>query len=311
MPESFEVTPHVFSIPAQPASYTGPQAPNVFLVHDGGEGALVDSGFGDEKSVCVRLDFLKEHADVRVKYIILTHHHFDHSSGAAQLRTATGAQVLLHPTEVPFLREWNSDAPQDLEAPAGEDATEEQRKMAEAIARFREQAAEAEPVVEMKEGDAFKVGSLEVRIVHTPGHTLGSVCIYMPAEKALFTGDTAQGMGSVAVSPPPHGDMALYLQSLERLKTLGAAVMLPGHGIAVHDVPHKLQELIDHRLEREQQILRLMAAGKRTPKAMLSAIYMELDKRILPMALRQIEAHLAKLESEGRVRRAEDEWVLV
>ena len=53
-----------------------------------------------------------------------------------------------------------------------------------------------------------------------------------------------------------------------------------------------------------------MADGKRTPKAMLSAIYMELDKRIVPMALRQIEAHLVKLEAEGRVARAGEEWVL-
>ena len=155
------------------------------------------------------------------------------------------------------------------------------------------------------------MGSLTLQVIHTPGHTLGSVCIYMPQERALFTGDTALGLGTVAISPPPYGDMALYIQSLERLKTLDCAVMLPGHGQAVHDVPHKLQELIDHRHEREEQVLRLLADGKNTPPAMLSAIYPELDKRIMPMARRQIEAHLAKLEAEGRVRRSGEEWVLV
>ena len=133
----------------------------------------------------------------------------------------------------------------------------------------------------MNDGDEFTVGSLTLRIIHTPGHTLGSVCIYCPQERALFTGDTALGLGTVAISPPPHGDMALYLQSLAKLQTIDSAVMLPGHGIAVHDVPAKLQELIDHRHAREEQILKLMAKGKRTVKAMLGAIYPELDKRML------------------------------
>jgi glyoxylase-like metal-dependent hydrolase (beta-lactamase superfamily II) len=255
--------------------------------------------------VKTRVEFLKEHSKLRLRYIVLTHHHFDHSSGAAQLRTATGAEVLLHPDEQKFLDDWQSEAPQDIEIP------EEAKELREKVAKFREQAADAEPVHHINDGDELTVGSLTLRIVHTPGHTLGSVCIYCPQEKALFTGDTALGLGTVAISPPPYGDMALYLQSLARLQTLDCAVMLPGHGQAVHDVKSKLQELIDHRHEREAQILRLMAEGKHTPKAMLSAIYMELDKRIIPMALRQMEAHLCKLEAEGRVTRSGEEWALV
>lgn len=299
-----QITDHVHSIPVtEQAFYTGPQAPNVFLVRDGDEAALVDSGFGDEPSVKARLDFLKEHPGVRVKYIVLTHHHFDHSSGAAQLREATGAQVTLHEGEKKFLLEWDSEAPQDIEIP------EEAKELREKVEAFRKQAAEANPDVLVSDGDTFNVGSLELQIVHTPGHTLGSVCIYMPQEKALFTGDTALGLGTVAISPPPHGDMALYLQSLARLQALDCAVMLPGHGQAVHDVPAKLQELIDHRHEREAQIQKLMARGKRTVKQMLDSIYPELDKRVVPAAMRQIEAHLAKLESEGLVKRTDDEYL--
>jgi len=299
-----QITDHVHSIPVtEQAFYTGPQAPNVFLVRDGDEAALVDSGFGDEPSVKARLDFLAEHPGVRVKYIVLTHHHFDHTSGAAQLRTATGAQVTLHEGEEKFLREWDSEAPQDIEIP------EEAKELREKVEAFRRQAADANPDILVRDGDTFSVGSLELRVVHTPGHTLGSVCIYLPQEKALFTGDTALGLGTVAISPPPYGDMALYLQSLARLQTLDCAVMLPGHGQAVHDVPAKLQELIDHRHEREAQVLKLMAKGKRTVKAMLDAIYPEFDRRVVPAAMRQIEAHLAKLESEGAVKRQDDEYV--
>lgn len=300
-----EITPRIHSIPAEQAFYTGPQSPNVFLVRDGGEGALIDSGFGDEESIKARLEFLKEHPDVKVRYIVLTHHHFDHSSGADQIRAATGAEVTIHPEELSFLRDWQGEAPQDIEIP------EDQKELRAKIEKFREQAAEAEPVRVVNDGDEIAVGSLTLRIVHTPGHTLGSVCIYCPQERALFTGDTALGLGTVAISPPPHGDMALYLQSLDKLKAYDSAVMLPGHGIAVHDVRAKIDELISHRHAREEQILKLMTSGKRTVKAMLSAIYPELDKRLIPSATRQIEAHLAKLESEGRVRKSEEEWAPV
>jgi glyoxylase-like metal-dependent hydrolase (beta-lactamase superfamily II) len=300
-----EITPRIHAIPAPQAFYTGPQAPNVFLVADGGEGALIDSGFGDEGSVRARLEFLRQRPDIRLRYIVLTHHHFDHSSGAHQIRQASGAQVALHPQEERFLRDWQSDLPQDIDVPV------DQRAVAEQVQRFRRQAAEATPDVTLADGGTIKVGSLTLEVIHTPGHTLGSVCVYIREERALFTGDTALGLGTVAISPPPYGDMALYLESLERLKAYDSALMLPGHGQTVHDVARKLQELIDHRHEREQQVLKLIADGKRTPRAMLAAIYPELDRRIVPMALRQIEAHLAKLQAEGRVAPAGDgEWVL-
>ena len=207
-----EITPHVQSIPAEPSFYTGPQAPNVFFVHDGGEGALIDSGFGDEKSVQTRVEFLRGRVDVKVRRIVLTHHHFDHSSGASQLRAETGAEVVLHGEEVEFLQNWQAEVPQDIEV------LSEQKELAERVEAFRKQAAEAGPDARVADGDTIKVGGLTVEVVHTPGHTLGSVCLYLREEKALFTGDTALGLGTVAISPPPHGDMALYLRSLERLK---------------------------------------------------------------------------------------------
>ena len=300
-----EITPRIHSIPAPTAFYTGPQAPDVYLVVDGGEGALIDTGFGDEQSVKARLEYLRERPEVKLRYIVLTHHHFDHTSGAHQLRQASGAQIVMHRQEERFLRDWQSDAPQDIDIPA------DQKAIAERVQRFRQQAAEAAPDVFIEDGARLRVGGLTLEVVHTPGHTMGSICIYLREEQALFTGDTALGLGTVAISPPPHGDMRLYLESLERLKGYDTALMLPGHGQPVQDVPRKLQELIDHRHEREEQVLRLVADGKSSARAMLGTIYPELDHRIMPMALRQVEAHLAKLAEDGRVEQAaEGEWRL-
>ncbi len=151
-----EITPRIHSIPAPIESgfYTGPQAPNVYLVADGGEGALIDSGFGDEQSVRARLDYLRERPEIKLRYIVLTHHHFDHSSGAHQLRQATGAEIVMHTQEERFLRDWQGDVPQDIDVPAGHEAVAEQ------VRRFRRQAAEATPDAAIADGAMLNVGGL-------------------------------------------------------------------------------------------------------------------------------------------------------
>jgi glyoxylase-like metal-dependent hydrolase (beta-lactamase superfamily II) len=289
-----EITSRIHSLPAQASFYTGLLAPNVYLVLDGDQGALVDSGFSDEGSLKARLEYLNALPNLRLRYIVLTHHHFDHASGAHRLRQASGAQVVLHPREEGFLRDWQAEIPQDVDVP----------QFLQQMRCFRQEAARARPDRWVEEGETLRVGGLTIEVIHTPGHTMGSICLYLREEKVLFTGDTVLGLGTVAVSPPPYGDMALYLQSLERLKAYDVALLLPGHGPPVKEGRRKLQELIDHRREREEQVLRLIGEGKGMVSALLAAIYPELDRLIVPMASRQIEAHLDKLVKEGRVQEA-------
>ena len=293
-----ELTPRIHSIPAAGGIYSGPLAPNVYLVIDGGRGALIDAGYADEDSSQARLEYLRGIPSLELTYIILTHHHIDHASGAPRLREAMDARICLHPREDRTLREWKDDAPQDL-PPAG--------SLEERVRAWRHEAARATADRLVEDGDTIAVGGVTIEVVHTPGHTLGSICLYLREERALFTGDTVLGLGTVAIVPPPHGDMGLYIQSLARLKTYDAALLLPGHGPPVHDVGRKLQELIEHRHERERQILVALGRGYGTLQALMDDIYPELDRRLLNMARGQILAHLAKLEGEGRVvRRGED-----
>jgi glyoxylase-like metal-dependent hydrolase (beta-lactamase superfamily II) len=289
-----ELTPRIHSLPAAGGLFSGPLAPNVYLVVDGGQGALIDAGYADEDSLRARLQYLRAIPELKLEHIVLTHHHIDHASGAPRLRQATGARICLHPREDGILREWKENAPQDL-PPAG---SLEQR-----VRAWRQQAAQATADRLVEDGDTIAVGGVTIEAIHTPGHTLGSICLYVREERALFTGDTVLGLGTVAISPPPHGDMGLYIQSLERLQGYDAALLLPGHGPAVQDVARKLQELIDHRHERERQILAILGRGRGTLRALLEDIYSELDARLLNMARGQILAHLAKLEAEGRVVR--------
>jgi len=308
-----ELTPRVHSIPAAGGVFSGPLEPNVYLVVDGGQGALIDAGYADEGSLQARLEYLRAMPPsagsgqaLELAYIVLTHHHIDHASGARRLREATGARICLHPRAERTLREWKESAPQDL-PPAG--------SLEERVRAWRQEAAQATADRLVEDGDTIAVGGVTIEVVHTPGHTLGSICLYLREERALFTGDTVLGLGTVAIAPPPHGDMGLYIQSLERLKGYDAALLLPGHGPPVQDVGRKLQELIDHRHERERQILAAVGRGRGTLSALMDELYPELDRRLLNMARGQILAHLAKLEGEGRVVRrgegGEEAWGVV
>ena len=297
---SMEITPRVHSIPAPQAFLSGPYAPNVYLVVDAGQAALIDAGYPDDGSIKPRLEYLQGMANLKLAHIIVTHHHIDHCGGAHALRQATGARICLHPTEARLLSEWRAAAPQDVDIPV------EPQTLAERFGAWRLATAQTTADCLVQGGDTIQVGGITIEVIDTPGHTLGSISLYLREEGVLFTGDTVLGLGTVAIMPPPHGDMALYMQSLERLKSYQAALLCPGHGPPVRDVARKLQELIDHRQERERQILAAVGQGRGRLEALLAELYPELDRRLVGMARGQLLAHLAKLESEGRIARRGD-----
>src|SRR3990172_8707769 len=122
-----EIPPHVLSLHVDLAWFPQPYPPNVFLVHDGGEGALVDAGFSDDESYNKRMEALLAPGAPKIRYIIITHHHYDHSSGAQRLREATGAQIVLHRDEVPLLLS-PGDESGDMEIPEEQQEAREQAR---------------------------------------------------------------------------------------------------------------------------------------------------------------------------------------
>jgi glyoxylase-like metal-dependent hydrolase (beta-lactamase superfamily II) len=292
-----EITSRVHAIPAPVKIYTGPYPPNVYLVVDGGQAAMIDAGFSEEDSVQERLAYLEGLPDLRVAYIVLTHHHFDHSGGAHRLREATGARIVMHRQEAPLLEAAARDeTPSDMEVP------EEMREARERLRRWRQEAAAAWPDILVDDNDRLRVGSASLRVVHTPGHTAGHICLFLEEDRVLFSGDNVLGMGTTAIAPPPHGDMVQYLASLRKMQGLDASLLCPGHGPVVKEPNRKIQELLDHRRERDEQILSFIGQGRDTVRRLVRSVYPELDGRLVPMATGQILSHLHKLECEGRVK---------
>ena len=290
-----EVSAHITSLQVPLSWFPQPYPPNVFLVRDGNRAALVDAGFSDDESFEKRMEMLKELGEPKIEYIFITHHHFDHSSGAHRLREALGAKIVVHEAEETLLLNPTEEGG-DVEIP------EDQKEWRERAKKFREDAAKAVPDVRVKDGDAIEVGSLKLRCVHAPGHTAGHLCLVLENDNVLFSGDNVLGVGTAAIAPPPHGDMAEYVRSLRKMQALESALMACGHGPQVKEPHRKLQELIDHRQQREDQIVGLLGQGKADVKSLVKAIYPELDKRLLQMATGQVLSHLHKLQTEGRVR---------
>jgi len=267
-----QLTPNVHVLRAPSAPYAGPYEPNVYLVVNGGSAVIIDGGLEDEAAANERLACLKDLGGPHVELIALTHHHRDHAGGAFLLAAATGAPVRMHAEEERLLR----------------DESKSQHSV-----RF------GPPLVD---GETLPVGRLRLRVVLTPGHSAGHVCFFLEEEAVLFSGDNVLGLGTTAIPPPPAGDMAVYVRSLERMKALGSSFLCPGHGLPVHEPQRKIQELIDHRHQREKQLLLLLREGESSVAALVRQIYPELSPQLVRMANGQVMAHLCKLRDEGKVR---------
>lgn len=146
----------------------------------------------------------------------------------------------------------------------------------------------------VSDGDVVRVGSVDVVAVATPGHTPDSTC-YRVGD-ALFTGDHIMGGSTVIVE-----DMTDYLASLRRLRGAGLDRLYPGHGPVMEDPDAMIDEYIDHRLEREAQVLAAVHAGAGTVGGVVELVYRDVDPILHAAAAISVEAHLRKLADEGLV----------
>jgi len=145
-------------------------------------------------------------------------------------------------------------------------------------------------------------GDAILRAVHTPGHTPDHLVFFERESGALFTGDAVLGQGTSMIDPP-EGDMAAYMRSLSIMLSLAPRVIFPGHGPAVWSAVEKLREYVDHRKDREKQVLAELEEGPRTAEELVPGIYSDYPQELYPAAARSVLAHLLKLAREGRVTR--------
>ena len=199
----------------------------------------------------------------KIDKILLTHIHSDHTGGALALRKRCGAKLGIHRSRKGYL--------------GGED-------------------------FQYDDNDRISFGGGELDVLHTPGHESGHCCFYEDGDKVLFSGDNILGYGT-AVIHPPDGNMTDYMKTLERLLGIEMSLILPGHGPLIGKPEAKVREYIKHRLEREKQVLSALRNGRHTIGDITEAIYVDVSAPLKRVAEFSVQAHLEKLEREGRVKR--------
>ena len=214
----------------------------------------------------------------RVIAIMCTHTHRDHSPGARPLARRTGAPIV-------------GCAPLALETVGPRaDASFDGDYAADRV---------------LADGESLLVDGDAITAVSTPGHTSNHLCFAYRG--ALFSGDHVMGW-STTVVVPPDGDMAAYMQSLEKLRRRSDRILYPAHGPAVTKPQQYLRHLAGHRMQREKQILTLVREQARDVPGIVANAYPGLDPRLTAAAGGSVLAHLLDLQRRGLVQQQQDLW---
>ena len=252
--------------------------PNAYLVVGSRASLLIDSGFDEKADHEERMAYLQQAGGPPVEELLLTHRHADHAGGAALLANANGVSITCHTLE---------------------------RKAIEG----ERLAGRAEVFSVFDGGESQNLGGLTVQIVHTPGHTVGSVSLFVPERNALFTADTVLGV-TTSIVRPNEGDLGLYVESLQALQALNARVIYPGHGGPITDPANRIRMLLEHRQRREEALLEALSKGPGTVTALRDAVYTDLPAGREKLAEEQVQSGLNKLVKEGLVAQQDDRYTL-
>ncbi len=265
------VAREIVALPLRTATLSPARHTNAYLVGRR-ELLLVDPG-SDEPAELRRLRGVLarlRQRGRRAKAIILTHHHADHTRGAAALAEAEGLPIWAH-------AECLARRPE--------------------LARFEQRALrDAERLT--LDGEP----ATELQVLETPGHTKGHLSLFLPESRALICGDLFSSLSTIAIAPP-EGEMDRYLTSLERAIALTPEWLYPGHGSPVREGAARLRELVTHRSARADQILRALEEGPAPLEQIAACVYGALAPEYQSAAAGSTLAQLLAFEREGKVAR--------
>jgi ribonuclease/clavin/mitogillin len=258
-----EMKPGIVLVPVRTPTLPPATHTNCYVV-GGDEVVVIDpaSPYEEEQAVLDRvLDKRK------VREIWLTHLHRDHVSGANHLKQRLGVKVAAHPITAKDLNGF----------------VQVDRTLAE------------DERLELAGNPGWSL-----RVMHTPGHARGHVCIFEERNGSLITGDLMAGFGTVVIDPP-EGHMATYFDSLRRMLALPVSALFPAHGPVLANAKAKIQEYLDHRMEREGKILAAWQSGYHDAGSIVKAVYKDVAPAMYDLAERSVEAHIEKLREEARL----------
>jgi len=299
---------------------------NVYFL-DGPEPTLIDTGPQTEEAwrgLCEGLARAGS-APEKIRRIILTHGHVDHYGLAGRIVRASGAEVLAHEGDAAFIREhpgplyrWTAFLARFL--PQAGFSPEWARGLADQIVRRHSGYAEAVPGLKvLRGGEELTVGPFTFQVVHTPGHTPGSLVLLEGQTGLLLSGDTLLK----TITPNPvlqtfedffgerFENLVHYLSSVKRLEHLPLRRVLPGHRAEIRKVRARLKRVREHIEARKARLLTIVRRREHTLREVTERLFPDLDDRQLLLALFDCLGHLDLLRQEGLVEYGQQAGLIV
>jgi glyoxylase-like metal-dependent hydrolase (beta-lactamase superfamily II) len=303
-----QVVPTVQRVIAKNPSKFTYQGTGTYIVGDQNV-AVIDPG----PQIDSHRDALAAALDGRtVRSILVTHCHADHSPLAAWLNAETGAPTHAFGPHAEAVAAWDIGSLPDSFGRASQ--PELGSSEADAVAKEPkvEESTDMEfvPDVVVRTGDiVFEYPGVEMRALHTPGHTSNHSCFSLwsaEAGRVLFTGDHVMGWSTTVVSPP-DGDMGAYMDSLRLVAGRDDDLAVPTHGAPIANPSRFVSQLVEHRVERERQVLGAVRRGVTTIPAMVTELYAAVRIELHRPAGASVLGHLVKLVDDGLVVVADGE----
>jgi len=270
-----ELAPGVVRLVANNPSHFTFKGTNTYIVGSGAQVALIDPGPDDARHLDAIIATLGTR---RLSHIVVTHTHHDHVDGLAALVAATGAKT------AGFGRRARQHGVRRTSASGSEYVDQD-----------------FVPDVPLAHGGRLAGDGWALSAVHTPGHAPDHLCFELEGTGLLFSGDHVMGWNTSVIAPP-EGNMADYLRSLEIMGERADRIYFPGHGGHVEEPQRLVKAFLLHRRMREQSILDCIHQGTNTVKAIVPAIYRDLDPKLVNAASLSVLAHVEHLISRGLVR---------
>ena len=282
---------------------------------------LVDTGIGTEEAWEVLFRGLSE-IGVRVEeiqQIILTHKHPDHFGLARRIQRASRARVFIHEADREDILHFEEEHDQWVSSTedrlrrwgAPEQVIEDSRPALQATDEMAE-SVDAEPLCT---GQQLPVNGMNLDVIHTPGHTRGSICLRYG--NALLTGDHVLPQYTPNIGGSErggHGLLQQFLDSLERVRSLFSEGLevLPGHGAPIPDMRARVSFMIEHHHHRSQAILKILSEQEsQTTWDVASRLFGDLRDIHVLLGLGEVDAHFEYLESQGKIRSSDGRYAPV
>jgi glyoxylase-like metal-dependent hydrolase (beta-lactamase superfamily II) len=268
------------------------------------------------------LDYVDEHLNAAgfrfedIERIIATHGHVDHTGLTAEIRAAAGNSIdfHIHPEDSWLISEerhqefmWSKEA-DFLTARAGIPAVDVE-KIRKRFAFFKELCDPVDNISFLKDGDEFSGNGYHLNVVHTPGHTAGSVCLYEPEQKILFSGDNMikhitpnplVELRKYGLKNSDYQSLPTFLKSLDNISKLDVGYVFSGHGEYIVDMHNVIATYKAHHRRRMDQIWKALKKAPRPIYQLIDDVFPVVPEGDIFLAVSEIAVHLEVLINERR-----------